>query len=171
VVPIDVVEHLLAGVDQRVEGADPLATDRDPPRRRPVRRGFHDPEGVDQAGAVDPAVGHVAGAGIARQVVQFVHIERAGKHAPQHPVSRRKVTTAGIDDGGDAGGIDPPGVSQDRRDLRPLDDSGADRLVGHDRRPKLFDRMGERVVADVVEEGGRGDHPGVLVSDPGSAGG
>ena len=166
VVPVDVVEHLLAGVDQGVERADALVADDDAGRALDAG----DPERVDQAGGVDAAVGDVAGAGVAGQVVELVDVERPGEDAAQDAVGCREVASLGVDDAGDAGGIDAPGlrriaaISGPSIRRRPTVSCG--RIGG----PSSSIGVREGVVADVVEQGGGGDRARVLVGDPGAAG-
>ena len=119
-VPVDVVEHLLPGVDQRVQRADALLPDRDAQRHIAARTlDPGDGQRIDQPRRVDAAVRHVAGPGVARQVVELVHIERAGEHPAQQPVGRRQIRAVGIDEVGDALRIDAPRFFQDRGDLDP----------------------------------------------------
>ena len=93
VMPVDVVEHLLPGVDQRVQRAHALGIDGDA-RFCLGRRGGEDERG-DQPVGIDAAVGHAAGAGIAREIVELVDIERArkgcraGAHRPDGAAGRR----------------------------------------------------------------------------------
>ena len=109
VMPVDVVEHLLACVDQRVKRTDALFPDGD--AQRDFASWLLDPcygQGIDETCGVDAAIRHVAGPRVARQVIQFVHIERAGKNAAQQSVGRRQIGAIGIDEVSDPTRIDTP---------------------------------------------------------------
>ena len=67
-----------------------------------------DGQGIDETCGVDTAIRHVAGPRVARQVIQFVHIERAGKNAAQQSVGRRQIGPIGIDEVSDPTRIDTP---------------------------------------------------------------
>ena len=145
-------------------GTDALLPDRDAqghiaPRNLDPGNG----QRIDEARRVDAAVRHVAGPGVARQVVQLVHIERAGKHPAQQPVGRRQICAVGIDEVGDPPRIDAPRVFQNGGDLRSLDQAPAAAFVRDDRRSQLFDRVGERIVPDVVQQCGGDSHPRIAI--------
>jgi hypothetical protein len=134
--PVDVVEHFLTRVDQRVKRTDALFPDGD--AQRGIASRVLDPgdgQSIDQSRAVDATVRHIAGPGVARQVIQLVHIERAGQNAAQQSVGRRQIGSIGIDKVGDPTRIDAPCLFQDGSDLRPLDQTPAATFVRNDRRP------------------------------------
>src|SRR6187431_1201940 len=69
VMPIDVVEHLLPGVDQGIERADALVADPDPGKTCPAGW-LHHSERRNEPARVDAAVGYRTAVSIARQVVE-----------------------------------------------------------------------------------------------------
>ena len=71
--PVDVIEHLLPGMEQRVQRADTLMSHDD--AALPIDVGM-DTERSQQPLNVDTAVGDIAGASIARQIIELVYIER-----------------------------------------------------------------------------------------------
>jgi hypothetical protein len=70
--PVDVVEHFLAGVDKGVQWADAFVGDDDAPLSIDVGV---DAQGSLQACDVDAAIGDVTSTGIAWEVVEFVYVE------------------------------------------------------------------------------------------------
>src|ERR1700730_5720315 len=77
-VPVYVIEHFLSCVQQGVQGADALVSDDD--SALPVDVGMYAQCGL-QACHVDASIGYVAGARIARQVVEFIYVECAAQEA------------------------------------------------------------------------------------------
>ena len=61
-VPVDVVEHLLPGIDERIERANPLLGDDD----APLSVDFSYAQRIEQPWGIDTSVWHVAAAGVAR---------------------------------------------------------------------------------------------------------
>jgi hypothetical protein len=53
---------------------------------------------VNEPRGIDAAVGDVAGAGVAGEIVELVHVERAGEEPAQQPVDRRQLLSGRIDD-------------------------------------------------------------------------
>ncbi len=148
VVPVDVIEHFLASVDQAVQGADALVAHANP--RGAVN--LSNAKRSDQALIVNTPIWHATSRSITGQVIEFVDIERAGKCPAQQSVDGREILVAWIDEAGDSIRIDRPLPLEDRSDLIPQNDAPTHRLVGEDRWPEFFNRVGIRVVADVVQE-------------------
>ena len=150
VVPVDVVEHLLARVQQRVERADALVADA---QTRAVRV-LQDAQRAEQPRHVHAAIGDVAGAGVAREVVELVHVQRATEQPHEQRVAGRERAVAWrIDQIGDARWRDAMPV-ENLRDGAGLDDAAAHDLVRRDGVAQLLDGVREGIVADVVQQRG-----------------
>ena len=71
--PVNVVEHLLSRMQQRVQGTDALM--RNDNTAVAMNIGM-DAQRPLQAGHIYAAIGHVAGPCIAGQVIQLIYIQR-----------------------------------------------------------------------------------------------
>ncbi len=138
-VPVDVVEHLLAGVQQRVERADPLRSRRGAGRLRRLQQ----PHRAEQPCQVNAAVGHVAAARVTREIVELIHIEWAAEQPHQQRVARRQWTVARrIDDIGHS--LAAKGrAARAPWPPRPFDDTAANALMRLDGIAQLLDGMRE----------------------------
>ena len=64
---------------------------------------------AEQARHIHAAVGHVAGAGVARQIVELVHVERAAEQAHQQRVAgRQRAVARRVDEIGDTRRVETP---------------------------------------------------------------
>jgi hypothetical protein len=80
VMPVHVAIHLVLGEQQRLEGREALLVERE--RRMPVSRGGHG-QRREQPVHVDHPVGHAAHPGVAGQIVELVHVDRARHQTAQ----------------------------------------------------------------------------------------
>ena len=78
--PVDIVEHLLAGMKQRVQGTDALVGYNDTTKAVDV---WMDTQRTKQPLDIDATVGNITGARITRQVIEFIDIERAAQQVAQ----------------------------------------------------------------------------------------
>ena len=144
VVPVDVAVHLILGEQERLERREPFFHDADP--WTPRRRVDDHAEGIDQAIGVDRTVRNSAHQRVALEVLDLVQVERAG----DEPLQRRVRGAA----------------NQRQHALRRVRGqlgeclshfTGGDQRARHlfvVRCPDLLERVGERIVPDVVQQRG-----------------
>lgn len=150
VVEVDRRAHQRPGDEERFGGVDTAFAQRD--------ARFGEDRAPDQPVRVDRPVGHAGVVGVPHQVVHPVDVEA--------PVDDACEAVLACDDGADLGRVDPLRL-EDVGD-RSLPDETVDLVVAspdellHHR----FGDVGERPVADVVEEGGRRDEFRLAVVKP-----
>ena len=149
--PVDGAEHLVLGEQQRLQGAQrlrlqahlPVARLRVPEERQALQETVH----------VHGAVGDAAEPRVATQVLHLVQVEASADQAPQGGVVAASDQSmngfARVFAQGFEGGLQVVGVEELEADFLVV----AGDAVGF----QLLQRVGEGVVADVVEEGGVGD--------------
>ena len=147
-VPVHVAEHLVLREKQRLEGTERLGADPDLPF---ARFGvLQEDEPLEEPLDVDLAVGDAAEACVAPQVLHLVEIEASAHESAQ------SVLAPSPHDAADPfrGALSQRG--QRRPHLPRLEEPGADLLVvgGDLRLLELLQRVGEGVVADVVQKRG-----------------
>src|SRR5207253_596580 len=141
-VPIDIAVHLILREEQRLERRDALFVQGE---GRLSARSRRDGERGEQAIDVDHTVWHTAHPGVARQIVELVHVERsrdeAGERLPRAALNQREQAVAGSTE-----------IDQSLREGAVGEVRARQGLVM--RQAGFLERMGKRVVPDVVQQRG-----------------
>jgi hypothetical protein len=152
VVPVHVAVHLVLGEEQGFHRGQALLPEGQ------GRRVVDELHGVDEAVDIDIAVGDAAHERVALEVLDLVEVEGSGDEALERVGALASYQGQDI-----ACGTRAKRLGQDLGDGALEDQRTGDVLVV--RRTDLLQGMGERIVADVVEEHGRANEGRVLLEE------
>ncbi len=157
--PIHLAEHYVAGKDHHLGGRFSFVGDRQPVAR------LVQAQAGDESPAIEmPAVRNAGVQAVAHQIIDFVDVDRPGKHTAKNPL-RAVVGPAG-DQRCDGVRIEIPVVGQHVGDFAANDEPPREVFVTWKlRKAQIFDRVAERPVADVVKKRGSEQQLGILWHD------